>query len=98
MVHMKQVAMLLERNSRFCHVPTVWLAVETTENMVVLNVDYSAWIVTVLRVILFWSKLFSMKFITLKRQGVSFFIETKHKVFWFKTKPILWEPIQDTLS
>ena len=48
MVHMKQVAMLLERNSRFCHVPTVWLAVETTENMAVLNVIYSMWMRTVL--------------------------------------------------
>jgi len=35
----------------FCHAPMVWLAVETTENMAALNVDYSAWIITVLGVI-----------------------------------------------
>ena len=31
--------------------PMVWLEVETTKNMVAINVDYNAWIVTVLRVI-----------------------------------------------
>ena len=35
----------------FYHVLTVWLAVKTAENMAVLNVDYSAWIITVLGVI-----------------------------------------------
>ena len=34
----------------FCHVPTVWLPVETAEKMVVLNVDYITWIITVLGV------------------------------------------------
>ena len=32
----------------FCHVPTVWLQVETAEKMAVLNVDYITWIITVL--------------------------------------------------
>ena len=32
----------------FCHVPTVWLPVETAEKMAALNVDYITWIITVL--------------------------------------------------
>jgi len=31
-----------------CRASTVWLAVKTTENMALLNVDYIVWIVTVL--------------------------------------------------
>ena len=34
----------------FCHVPTVWLPVETAEKMAALNVDYITWIITVLGV------------------------------------------------
>ena len=30
-----------------------------------------------------------------KRQGVSFLLETKHKVFRFKMKPIPQKPVQD---
>ena len=81
----------------FCHAPTVWLAVETAENMAALNVDYSALIITVLGLIikLFNSNLtfifdlnYFLWFKTSKRQGLSFLLETKHKVFRFKTKPI----------
>ena len=43
-------AVLLERKACLCHVPIVWLAVEITENIVVL--DYSAWIITILGVYL----------------------------------------------
>ena len=32
----------------FRHAPTVYLAVETAENMATLDVDYIAWIITVL--------------------------------------------------
>ena len=35
---------------------------------------------------------------TLKRQGVHFLLETKHKVFRFKTKPIPRMPVHDCLT
>jgi len=31
----------------FCYAPMAWLALETSENMVALNVDFSVWIITV---------------------------------------------------
>ena len=34
----------------FCHVPTVWLPVETAEKMVAWNVNYIIWIIIVLGV------------------------------------------------
>ena len=37
-----------ERNVRFCHAPTVYLADKTAENMAVLNIDYIEWTKTVL--------------------------------------------------
>ena len=39
-----------KESAPFCHVPMVWMFVETTENMAALNVDYSAWIITVLSI------------------------------------------------
>ena len=41
---------------------------------------------------------FLWKLKTSKRQGVSFLLETEHKVFQFKTKPIPQMPVQDTKS
>ena len=74
--------------------PTIQLAVETAENMAALNVDYIAWIITVLGAInsnltfILDLNYFLWKLKTSNRQGVSSFLETKHKVFRFKTKPI----------
>ena len=59
------------------------------ENTVALNVDYIMWIVTVLGAITRNGNYVFWKLKTSKRQGVSFFPEAKHKVFGFKTKPIL---------
>ena len=62
--------------------------------MAVKNVDYIAWIITVLGAInsnltfIFNLNYFLWKLKTLKRQGVSFLLETKHKVLQFKMKPI----------
>ena len=62
--------------------------------MAVLNVDYSAWIITVLGAInsyltfIFDLNYFLWKLKTSKRQGVSSLLETKHKMFQFKTKKI----------
>ena len=62
--------------------------------MAALNVDYIAWIVTVLGAInsnltiIFDLNYFLWKLKTSKRQGVSSLLKTKHKVFRFKTKPI----------
>ena len=64
--------------------------------MAALNVDYIAWIITVLGAInsnltvIFDLNYFLWKLKTSKRQGVSslLLLETKHKVFRFKTKPI----------
>ena len=39
-----------KESSCFCHLPIIWLAVETAENMVALNVNYSVLIITVLGV------------------------------------------------
>ena len=41
---------------------------------------------------------FLWKLKTSKRQGVSFSLEIKHKVFRFKTKPIPQMPVQDVKS
>ena len=62
--------------------------------MVVLNVDCIGWIITVLGAInsnltfIFDLNYFLWKLKTSKRQGVSSLLETKHKVFQFKTKQI----------
>ena len=62
--------------------------------MAALNVDYIAWIITVLVAInsnltfIFDLNYFLLKLKTSKRQRVSSLLETKHKVFRFKTKPI----------
>ena len=70
------------------------MAVETAENMAALNVDYIAWIITVLgtinsnHTIIFDLNYLLWKFKTSKRQVVRVLLETKHKVFRFKTKPI----------
>ena len=62
--------------------------------MAALNVDYIKWIITVLGAInsnltfIFDLNYFLWKLKTLKRQGVSSLLETKHKVFRFKTKSI----------
>ena len=62
--------------------------------MVALNVDYITWIITVLGAInsnltfIFDLNYFLWKLKTSERQGVSSLLETKHKVFQFKTKPI----------
>ena len=61
--------------------------------MAALNVDYIAWITTVLgtinsnRTFIFDLNYFLWKLKTSKRQGVSSLLETKHKVFRFETKP-----------
>ena len=76
----------------FCHSPTTQLAVETAENMAALNVDYIAWIITVLGAInsnltfIFDLNYFLWKLKTSKRQGVSSLLETKHKVCRFKRR------------
>ena len=63
-----------------------------------------AWIITV------WGQLhgnitfsfdpnyFQWKLKTSKRQGLSFLLETKHKVFRFKTKAIPRMPVEDAKS
>ena len=72
--------------------------------MAALNVDYIVWIITVLGAIncnltfFFDLNYFLWKLKTLKRQGVSSLLETKHKVLRFKTKPIPRMPVQDAKS
>ena len=62
--------------------------------MAALNVDYIAWITTVLGAInsnltfIFDLNYFLWKLKTSKRQGLSSLLETKHKIFQFKTKKI----------
>ena len=62
--------------------------------MAALNVDYIAWIITVLGAInsnltfIFDLNYFLWKLKTSKRQGLSSLLETKHKIFQFKTKTI----------
>ena len=62
--------------------------------MAALNVDYIAWIITVLGAInsnltfIFDLNYFLWKSKTSKRQGVSSLLEIKHKTFQFKTKKI----------
>ena len=62
--------------------------------MAALNVDYVAWIITVLGAsnsnltFIFDLNYFLWKLKTSKRQGVSSLLETKHKIFQFKTKKI----------
>ena len=62
--------------------------------MAALNVDYIAWIITVLGALnsyltfIFDLNYFLWKLKTSKRQGVSSLLETKHKIFQFKTKKI----------
>ena len=71
--------------------------------MAALNVDYIAWIITVLGAInsnltvIFDLNYFLWKLKTSKRQGVSslLLLETKHKVFRFKTKPIPRMSVRD---
>ena len=69
--------------------------------MAALNVDYIAWITTVLGAInsnqtfIFDLNYLLWKLKTSKRQVVRFLLETKHKVFLFKTKPIPRMPVQD---
>ena len=58
--------------------PTVWLAVETAEKMAVLNVDYSAQIITVY--LHFLSKLFPVEIKNFEETR-GLLLETKHKVF-----------------
>ena len=92
---------LSEHLACFCHAPT---AVETAENMAALNVDYIAWIITVLGAVnsnhtfIFDGNYFLWKLKTSKRQMVRFLLETKHKVFRFKMKPIPRMSIQDAKS
>ena len=78
---------------------------ETAENMAALNVNYIVeWIITVLEDIdsnhtfIFDLNCFLWKLKASKRQVVSFLLETKHKVFRFKTKPIPRMPVQDAKS
>ena len=67
-----------------------------------LNVDYIAWIITVLGAInsnltfIFDLNYFLWKLKTLKRQGVGSLLETKHKVIPFKTKPIPRMSVRDS--
>ena len=62
--------------------------------MAALKIDYIAWITTVLGAInsnltlIFDLNDFLWKLKTSKRQGVSSLLETKHKIFQFKTKKI----------
>ena len=87
-----------KQSTCFYHAPT---AVETAENMAALNVEYIAWIITVLGTInsnhtfIFDLNCFLWKLKASKRQVVSFLLETKHKVFRFKTKPIPRMSVQD---
>ena len=63
--------------------------------MAALNFDYIAWIITVLGAInsnltfIFDLNYLLWKLKTSKRQGVSTLLETKHKIFQFKTKKFL---------
>ena len=73
--------------------------------MKALNVDYIAWIITVLGAInsnqtfIFDLNYLLWKLKTSKRQVVRFLLETKHKVLRFKTKPIPRMPaVQDAKS
>ena len=72
--------------------------------MAALNVDYIAWIITVLGAInsnvtfIFDLNYFLWKLKTSKRHGVSSLLETKHKVFRFKTTPIPRMSVQDSKS
>ena len=72
--------------------------------MAALNVDYIAWIITVLGAInsnhtfIFDLNYLLWKLKTSKRGVVSFLLETKHKVFRFKTKPIPRMPVQEAKS
>ena len=69
--------------------------------MAALKVDCITWIITVLGAInsnhsfIFDLNYLLWKLKTSKRQVVSFLLETKHKVFRFKTKPIPRMPVQD---
>ena len=89
-----------KQSTCFCHAPT---AVEIAENMAALNVNYIAWITTVLgainsnHTIIFDLNYFLWKLKTSKRQVVSFLLEIKHKVFRFKTRPIPWMPVHKKL-
>ena len=73
--------------------------------MAALNVDYIAWIIIVLGAInsyltlIFDLNYFLWKLKTSKRLGVSSLLETKHKIFQFKTKKIpLIMSVQDAKS
>ena len=72
--------------------------------MAALNVDYIAWIITVLgafnsnHTFIFHLNHLLWKLKTSKRQLVSFLLEAKHNVFRFKTKPIPRMPVQDVKS
>ena len=63
--------------------------------------NYIAWIITVLGAInsyltfIFDVNYFLWKLKTSKRQGVSSLLESKHKVFRFKTKPIPRMSVRD---
>ena len=69
--------------------------------MAALNVDYIAGITTVLGAInshltfIFDLNYFLWKLKASKRQGVSSLLETKHKVFRFKTKKIPRKSVRD---
>ena len=69
--------------------------------MVALNVDYIAWIITVLGAInsnltfIFDLNYSLWKLKTSKGQGVSSLLETKHKVFRFETKAIPRMSVRD---
>ena len=74
--HKKSGNVAQNESTCFCHVPMVWLAVETAENMAVLSSFNSN--VTFISELLY----FLWKLKTLKKQGVSFLLETKHKGFF----------------
>ena len=80
------------RSTEGVHGPGVHVLYFPAENLAALNVDYIAWIITVLGAIngnlsfIFHLNYFLWKFKTSKRQKVSFLLKTKHKVFRFKTK------------
>ena len=79
----------------------VSLAVKTAENMAALNAVHIVWIITALGAInsnatfIFDRNYFLWKLKYSKKQGVSFLLETKHKVFRVRTKPIPGMPVQD---
>ena len=89
-----------EKNTCFYHAPT---AVETAENMAALNVDYIAWIITVLGTInsnhtfifdlnyLLWVKNF-------EETSGKFLARNETQSFSIKTKPIPRMPVQDAKS